>query len=264
MKKQLIGKAFCLGVVCCAAIIGGCRQIPPVGPLSLDPNDPGLTEPLPFYSDWFVFSETPDVFRVKLRTHVSDTVLGSRITEYMKGRIAKYNASVVKTESEPYDAIVSVDSKFRELTGAPKCRLYNITDISLLSARGERLCPPWEKKIDTSKVFASSVDGQRSFQPFIEQLIDTWADNQFERFAFRQYGVSILRIKTTREEFFEEDVYAFETEIRMFLDSMRQIPGVQEVRLIEADRLGRIASFRVVYQKARCPNGLLEILHSGK
>ena len=72
--------------------------------------------------------------------------------------------------------------------------------------------------------------------------------------------VSVLRFKTTRK-FIEFDPYLFETDLRVLLNELRKIDGVLAVRMIEADKEQRIASFRVVFRKDMIPGGLTSIIN---
>ena len=60
--------------------------------------------------------------------------------------------------------------------------------------------------------------------------------------------VSVVRFKMSRN-IVELNPIQFEKDLRRVLNWLRKINGVVDVRMIEADKESRIASFRVLYRK---------------
>ncbi len=261
MKRHSINNIICVGTVFGTALLCGCGVITPT-PIS-DANAPAMAEPIPFWGEWYLFSEQPDTLRVKIRNNASDAIIGSHIAEHIERNIVKYNAAAALKENEPCDVIISFESKYKEITAAPKCRMYNTTAIEIISSKGEKICTAWENKTESRSAFPDATTAQKNMSSAVLNGVDTWLNHTFADIAQKQLGVSILRFKTSKS-LIELDPNAFEKELGQILNMLRKTDGVREVRLIEAKKNDRIASFRVVYLKDKCPEGLAKIINSAK
>lgn len=261
MKRHSINNILCAGTVFGTALLCGCGVVTPP-PIS-DANAPAIAEPISFWGEWYLFSEQPDTLRVKIRNNASDAIIGSNIAEHIERNIAKYNAAAALKESESCDVVISFESKYKEMTAAPKCRMYNTTAIEIISSKGEKICSAWENKTESQSVFPDASNAQKAMSPAILNGVDTWLNHTFADIAQKQLGVSILRFKMSKS-LIELDPNSFEKEFGQILSMLRKIDGVREVRLIEAEKNDRIASFRVVFHKDKCPEGLAKIINSAK
>ncbi len=253
MKTTKFNIFFSLGLLFSAVMLSGCSVFYP-GRLS-DRNGNAVPEPIPVYGDSFLFSETRDDFRVGIRSNASDTVAAAGIATYLSGNVAKYGAKTELQESTPRDIEISFESKFKEVTAAPKCRMYNTTSIGIVDPDGQVIAAMQSKKSESQETYADALAAKNALIPAVLAGVDNWLAHTFKHVTEQQLGVSVLRFKASKS-LVELDVNRFEKEYAEIAGKLRNCNGIRNVRVIEADKGNRIVSIRVLYQKDKYPSGL--------
>ncbi len=259
MKKQILNVVSGVTGLFCAALFCGCSAVTPV-PLA-DPNAQAVAEPVWRMDEWYLFAETPDVLRVKVQSRASGAVSAENAAGYIERNIVKYNAAAANGENEPCDAVICLESNFKELTAAPRCRMSHVTAIEILSPKGGTICGRWENKTESQNAFADAKNARQALENSIQEGIDSWLGHTFAAVSQKQLAVHILRFRTSDLVL---RMNSFEKDLGEILNLLRKTGGVRDVRVIEADKENRTVSFRVLFEKAKFPDGLAESISQAK
>ena len=240
MKKKIFSGVTGL---LASVMIAGCRVIT-VSPVA-DANAKALPEQISYYGDVELF----EVKRTPLAVMITSPAASEEnfVAETLKTCLDKSNVICVSPGS-PCDIRISINSTYRELTPAPGCRLNHILAISVASADGTQLLPVWEHKTEALQAYATLNAARAKLKPQINASIKHWEKHHFSKEAEKVLNASVVRFKISKR-LIELDPLHFERDLRAILNKLRKINGVVEVRMIEAERRTRIASFRVLYRK---------------
>ena len=239
MKKKIIsGMTGALALL----LIAGCRVTTPA-PIS-DANAKALPEPISYYGDVELFEvkSTPLAVMITSAAASEETF----VAEILKTCLNKSDVISV-SHGKPCDLQININSTYRELTPAPQCRLSHILAISVAASDGTTLLPVWEHKTEALQAYAALNIAKSKLQPQINESIKLWEKNHFSKEAGKILSASVVRFKMSRK-LIELNQFRFEEDLRSVLNKLRKIDGVVEVRMIEADKETRIASFRVLYR----------------
>ncbi|MBQ9775749.1 MAG: hypothetical protein IJW17_06895 [Lentisphaeria bacterium] len=240
MKKMFFSGAAGAFALLAAA---GCSVLTPK-PLA-DANGEALPEPVSYYGDIELFEEK----NVPLAVTVISSAASEDVSpaETMKSALTKFDVNCVPY-GKPSDLKINVDSVYQEITPAPKCRLSHLLSISVSAADGTKLLPTWEHKTEVQQAYANNEEAKAKLRPQINESVNVWVKNYFNKSTENVLKVSIVRFRLSRGVG-ELDPLRFEGDLRKVLNRLREINGVADVRMIEADKKNRIASFRVLYRK---------------
>lgn len=244
--------------ICSALLVllgAGCGVVHPK-PVS-NPNAAGLPEPVSYYGNTQLFAENKDKLRIKVNTNFSNSDI--RLAESAVAMLQDVDYSTVG-KSDPFDIQISVKSSFKQITPPPQCRVRHMLEINIASVDGIQLFAPWTRSTESNVVRPTYAEAQSAIMPAVKRHLATCIRNAVISDGRALIDVSVLRFKTTRK-FIEFDPYLFETDLRVLLNELRKIDGVLAVRMIEADKEQRIASFRVVFRKDMIPGGLTSIIN---
>ena len=244
MKKSLISKTA--GVLA-LLLMAGCRVATPTP--APDDNTRPLPKPFLYYGDIELFDEKITPLAAMITTTAASDEIS--LAETLKNSLNRSNIICVSPGS-PYDIQISINSAYQDLTPVPQCRLSHILSISAAAADGRTLLPVWKHKTEVNQAYKTSVEAKSKLRPAINESIDLWVGSRFGGEVKNVLRVSVMRFKMPRKLIELDPVY-FEKELRTVSNKLRRIDGVIDVRIIEADRVNRIASFRVLYRG----NGLL-------
>ena len=196
-----------------------------------------------FRSDMVMFSETntPLVVQVTNTPDSDETALAGFAESALQQADVKCSAPGV-----PCDICVIINSDCRKITSAQQCRLSNRITITVAAPDGTKLLPDWDQKSETLQGYSSEAKAREAMLPQLNAAVNEWQSSYFRKNVANRLKVAVLRFKTSRS-LVEIDPIRFEKDLRSILNSLRKIDGVADVRMIEADKQNRIASFRVVY-----------------
>ena len=239
MKKNLISGA--VGALT-LLLVAGCRITTPT-PIA-DENAKALPEPISYYGDVELFDEksTPLVVMVANSPDAEETY----ISETLKSFLNKSNINCVSA-GKPCDIQININSAYSELTPVPQCRLSHILSISVSACDGTKLLPVWEHKTEALRAYSTLAEAKAKLTPQIKDSIKAWEKNNFQNEAGKFFKASIVRFKMSRK-LIELNPIRFEEDLRSVLNKLRKLNGVVDVRMIEANKESRIASFRVLYR----------------
>lgn len=241
MKKSLIS-----GIVGSMALLSLCACYKVMTPQPIaDANAAGLGESISYYGDIELFDEKAAPLMV-LVTAPAASKDGS-FAAAVKDALTSSSVNCV-APGTPYDIKLSVKSDYQELTPAPQCRMSHLLTISVDAYNGSKLQPSWSHKTETLQACTSAVAAKNNMKPQIEEVIKDWEKNHFSNEAGKLFKVSVVRFRTSRKVI-EFNPTRFEKDLRVILNRLRRFNGVVDVRMIEADKENRIASFRVLYRQ---------------
>jgi hypothetical protein len=224
-------------------LFAGCRVATPA-PIA-DSNVKALPEPISYYGEIELFDEKSSPLAVMVSAPAASDE--TSLAEYMKSVLNKSDITCVQP-GQPCDIRISVDSSYQELTAAPQCRLSHLLTIAVSAPDGTGLQPAWEHKTETTQAYPTTADAKNKLLPLIKENIRAWEKAYFSNEAGKVLKVSVVRFKMSRN-IVELNPIQFEKDLRRVLNRLRKITGVVDVRMIEADKESRIASFRVLYRK---------------
>ena len=239
MKKHLI--AGITGSVAILTLLTGCVTEPNA---LENPNAPAKSEPLSYFGSIDAFEERSVPLAVAVTVQPSSDSLP--LADTLTNTLNKSDVQCVAA-GQPFDVQIAVNSAYSELTPAPQCRLFHRLTISVADTAGTMLLPIWEHKTDTIQAYSSLTEAQTALRGQINESIRLWEQSKFRNEAGRCLKASVLRYRMSRP-LIDLNPIRFEKDQRYVLNRLRQIPGVVTVRIIEADRNTRIASFRIVYR----------------
>jgi len=237
-KKLLAGAAGTFAML----FVTGCQVTAPA-PVA-DVNADALREPIAYYGDIELFDEKSTPLLVMVRTPFASGEIF--LAETLKNALNKSDVNCVAA-GKPFDIQIYINSGYNELTPVPQCRLEHILSISVAAADGTGLLPVWEHKTETGRAYPSTADAQKQLKPLIIESIKNWEKNNFSNEAGKVLKASVVRFRMSRK-LVEVNPVSFEKDLRTVLNKLRKIDGVVAVRMIEADKDSRIASFRVLHR----------------
>lgn len=239
MKRRLFSGTTGILALLFAA---GCRVTVPAP--TPDENAKPMPEPISYYGGIDVFEKKSSPLMVKVTAPAASDEIS--LAETMKGVLNKSNVNCV-LPGAPCDIQISVDSAYKELTAAPQCRMSHLLTISVSSPDGVMLSPRWEHKTAMAASCSTAAEAKAKLRPQINETIREWGKNNFSNEVEKNLKASVLRVKMSRS-LIELNPIRFEEELRTVLNRLRKIKGVVNVRMIEANKDTRIASFRILYR----------------
>ena len=212
-----------------------------------DGNSPALPEPISYYGDVEFFDEK----RAPLSVSVTEAAGAEALflADTLKKALANSGINCV-APGKNCDIRLTIDSGYRELTPAPQCRLAHQLSISVAAADGRRLQPVWQHKTETVQAYLTADAAKAGMKSQISKSVELWQQKKFDREVTSALKVSIVRFRMSRG-LVELDPIRFEKDLRIVLNKLHQLKGAVDVRLIEANKETRIASFRIL-----CRNGV--------
>ena len=240
MKKSLFSGAAGLMTL---FLVAGCQVTTPA-PIA-DNNSAPLPEPISYYGGIELFDEktVPLAVMVKSAAAAEETAFA----ETLKNILNKSNVISVP-DGKPCDIQIIVNSDYQVLTPAPQCRLKHTLAITVAAADGTKLLPVWSHKSELQQAYPSFADAKNKLDPQIKESIKAWEKNNFVSDAEKAFKVSVVRFRMSRR-FIELNPIQFEKDLRIVLNKLRRIDGVDDVRMIEANKETRIVSFRILSRK---------------
>ena len=241
-------KFFTVNAVGCVILMLsslGCQVSTP--PDLANENAPAVVEPVPYYGDMVMFSETntPLVVQVSNTPDTDEAALAGFANSALQQSDVKSSAP-----GSPCDIRVIIDSDCRRITSAPQCRLSNSITITVAAPDGTKLLPDWTHKSETLQGYSTEVKAREAMLPQLRNAVNEWQRSYFRNNAANQLKAAVLRFKTSKH-LIEINPIRFEKDLRSILNALRKIDGVADVRMIEADKQNRIASFRVLYYSSK-------------
>lgn len=221
----------------------------PVQPLT-DPNAPPLKEPVTYSDRVQLFDEKRYPLAVRLIPSLSAD--GQYFNETLKKVLQDQGIDCV-LPGKPYDIQIRLDSAFQKLTPAPQCRMSHILTLSVTAPNGTRLLPVWSRKTEMTRAYSTEEKAKNKLLPRINANIAAWGKIDFRNNVAKNLRVSVVRFRLSHK-LIELDQKRFEKEQIQILNRLRRIKGVADVRMIEASRKNKTASFRVLFRS--------DILHS--
>lgn len=237
MKKNLIsGTTGFLTLL----LVAGCRVTTPT-PIT-DANAQPLPEPISYYGDIELF----EVRNTPLAVLITSSAASEEnfVAETLKTCLNDSNINSV-SPGKPFDLQISINSTYRELTPAPQCRVNHMLAISVASSDGTKLLSVWEHKTEALQAYVTLNEAKSKLVPQINESIKLWKKNHFSKEAGKILNASVVRFKMSRK-LIELSPIRFEEDLRLVLNKLRKIDGVVGVRMIEANKENRIASFRIL------------------
>lgn len=223
-------------------LFAGCRTVTPA-PVA-DANAEGIQENIYYYGDIELFDESSTPIAAAITTTDADgeNAFAAALTSALQ-----YSGVTCVTPDKPCDIRINIKSDYNELIPAPQCRMNHILTIFATYADGRKLLPPWEHKTEHQQPYPTAAEAKAKMVPQICRSIKSWGERNFNSPAEMFLQASVVRFKLSRK-LIELNPIRFEEELRSVTAQLRNIRGVVFVRMIEADKANRIASFRILHR----------------